>query len=74
MLIQAPAWFLWITVTAALIWWTAAVLPHYPWIQKVGAGSMVLVSLAADFLLIYLYVVGLQRARKAAVEAAARRA
>lgn len=74
LLIQAPAWFLWITVTAALIWWTAAVLPHYPWIQKVGAGSMVLVSLAADFLLIYLYVVGLQRARKAAVEAAARRA
>ena len=64
-LIQTPAWFLWITVTAGLIWWTLLVLPKYPLIQKIGAGSIVLISLAVDFLLIYLYVTGLRRAATA---------
>ncbi|MET1127961.1 MAG: carbon starvation protein A [Thermoproteota archaeon] len=68
LLIQVPAWFLWITVTAGLLWWTAMVLPKYPLIQKVGAGSIVIVSIIIDFLLIYLYVAGL---RKAAAEAKA---
>ncbi|MEB3806055.1 MAG: carbon starvation protein A [Desulfurococcales archaeon] len=58
-LIQIPAWFLWITVTLGLIWWTAVVLPGLPTIQKYGAGSIVLVSLALDFLLIYYFVKGL---------------
>jgi len=66
-LIQAPAWFLWVTVTLGLIWWTIFVLPTYPPIQKIGAGSIVLISLAVDFLLIYLYVTGLQRAKRTAV-------
>jgi carbon starvation protein len=62
-LIQVPAWFLWITVTAGLAWWTVKVLPKLPAIQKYGAGSLVVISLAIDFLLIYLYVQGLSKAK-----------
>lgn len=62
-LIQLPAWFLWVTVTIALIWWTAIVLPGLPAVQKYGAGSIVIVSLALDFLLIYYFVKGLRSAR-----------
>ena len=65
-LIQVPAWFLWITVTAGLIWWLIFVAPKYPPIQKYGAGSIVAISLAIDFLLIYLYVQGLRMAQKRA--------
>ncbi len=73
-LIQAPAWFLWITVTLALIWWMVRVMPTYPPIQMVGTGVIVAISLAVDFLLIYLYVTGLRRAKlQAAREAEARR-
>jgi len=63
-LIQVPAWFLWITVTAGLIWWTVVVLPALPWIQKIGAGALVEITLALDFLLIILYTIGLSRASK----------
>jgi len=59
-LIQAPAWFLWITVTAGLIWWVAKALPQLPLIQQVGAGSIVIISLILDFLLIYYFVKGLR--------------
>ncbi len=65
LLIQVPAWFLWVTVTTGLLWWTAVVLPRLPPVQKVGAGTLVLVSIAIDFLLIALYVTGLRRARAA---------
>ena len=61
-LIQVPAWFLWITVTTGLAWWSVKVLPKLPAVQKYGAGSLVLISLAIDFLLIYLFVEGLRRA------------
>ncbi len=64
-LIQAPAWFLWVTVTAALIWWTLAALPVLPPIQKVGAGVIVLLSLALDILLVVLFVRGLKKAVEA---------
>ncbi len=69
-LIQVPAWFLWITVTTGLAWWSVKVLPRLPAVQKYGAGSLVLISLAIDFLLIYLYVQGLRKAAvvKPAVE------
>ncbi len=59
MLIQAPAWFLWVTVTVALLWWVVKILPGLPAVQQVGAGTIVLISLALDFLLIYYYVKGL---------------
>jgi len=59
-LIQAPAWFLWITVTAGLIWWVVKALPQLPPIQQVGAGSIVIISLLLDFLLIYYFVKGLR--------------
>lgn len=74
LLIQTPAWFLWITVTLALIWWMIEVMPTYPAIQKIGTGVIVAISLAVDFLLIYLYVTGLRRAKlQAAKEAQATR-
>ncbi len=64
-LIQVPAWFLWITVTAGLIWWTSDVMPKLKVsVQKVGAGSIVIVSLILDFLLIYYFVRGLIKASK----------
>jgi len=71
-LIQLPAWFLWVTVTAGLIWWTVFVLPTYPLIQKIGAGGIVIISLFIDFLLIYLYATGLARAKQAQVAATTR--
>ncbi|RUM46928.1 MAG: carbon starvation protein A [Hyperthermus sp.] len=72
LLIQTPAWFLWITVTTGLAWWTIKVLPKLPAIQKVGAGTLVIISLAIDLLLIALYVTGLYRARKERVVEALR--
>ncbi len=64
-LIQVPAWFLWITVTAGLGWWLIDVMPKLSAsVQKVGAGSIAAVSLALDFLLIYYFVRGLLRASK----------
>ena len=58
-LIQVPAWFLWITVTVALGWWIAVVMPHIPRVQQIGAGSIVVISLILDFILIALFVKGL---------------
>ena len=61
LLIQIPAWFLWITVTIALAWWTIFVMPTYPRIQQIGAGSIVIISLILDILLIILFVRGLRQ-------------
>ncbi|MEB3755783.1 MAG: carbon starvation protein A, partial [Desulfurococcales archaeon] len=58
-LIQVPAWFLWITVTVALGWWLVDVMPKLPHVQKWGAGSIVVISLILDFILIVLFVKGL---------------
>ncbi len=65
-LIQLPAWFLWITVTAGLIWWMIVVLPKIPPIQQVGSGVIVAISLIMDFLLIALFIAGLRKAARAA--------
>ena len=64
LLIQVPAWFLWVTVTVGLAWWTVKVLPTLPAIEQVGAGTLVLISLAVDLLLIVLYIRGLLTARR----------
>jgi len=58
-LIQVPAWFLWITVTVALGWWLGYVMPYIPRVQQIGAGSIVVISLILDFILIVLFVKGL---------------
>jgi len=62
-LIMVPALFLWITVTAGLIWWLIAIVPGLPPLYIAGAGSIVAVSLILDILLIILFVYGLRRAR-----------
>ena len=58
-LIQIPAWFLWILVTAGMGWWLVYIAPHIPHVQQVGAGSIVVINLILDFLLIILFVRGL---------------
>ncbi|MCE4620965.1 MAG: carbon starvation protein A, partial [Desulfurococcales archaeon] len=58
-LIIVPALFLWFTVTVALIWWTIDILPQYERIQQIGAGSIVVISIILDFLLIALFLRGL---------------
>jgi len=63
-LILVPAFFLWITVTVALAWWLAVVMPHIPPVQQAGSGALVVISLALDFLLIWLFSRGLWRASK----------
>ncbi|MEM0025783.1 MAG: carbon starvation protein A [Zestosphaera sp.] len=63
LLIMIPALFLWITVTAGLIWWLYAVVPDLPPLYQAGAGTIVAVSVVLDFLLIGLFVSGLRRAR-----------
>lgn len=62
-LIMIPALFLWITVTAALIWWMIVVLPGLPILYQVGAGSITAISVVLDFLLIGLFITGLRRAK-----------
>jgi carbon starvation protein len=62
-LIMIPALFLWITVTAGLIWWLYAVVPGLPPLYQVGAGTIVAISVVLDFLLIGLFITGLRRAR-----------
>ncbi|PUA33628.1 MAG: carbon starvation protein A [Zestosphaera tikiterensis] len=62
-LIMVPAMFLWVTVTAGLIWWMIAVVPGLPTLYQIGAGSIVAVSIVLDFLLIGLFVAGLRRAK-----------
>jgi carbon starvation protein len=63
LLIMIPALFLWITVTAGLIWWLYAVVPGLPLLYQVGAGTIVAISVVLDFLLIGLFITGLRRAR-----------
>ncbi len=63
-LILVPAFFLWITVTIALAWWMAVVMPHIPPVQVAGSGVLVAISLALDILLIVLFTRGLLRASK----------
>ena len=58
-LIIIPALFLWFTVTVALIWWTIEILPLYERIQQIGAGTIVIISIILDFLLIALFLRGL---------------
>jgi len=62
-LIMVPAMFLWVTVTAGLIWWMIAVVPGLPTLYQIGAGSIVAISIVLDFLLIGLFVAGLRRAK-----------
>jgi len=62
-LILVPALFLWVTVTAALIWWSIAVLPSLPPLYIAGAGTITIISIVLDFLLIALFVWGLRRAK-----------
>lgn len=62
LLLMIPALFLWVTVTAGLIWWLYAVVPGLPPLYQAGAGSIVAVSVILDFLLIWLFVRGLRRA------------
>ena len=63
-LILVPALFLWITVTIALAWWLAVVMPHIPAIQKAGSGTIAAISLGLDLLLIGLFTAGLRRASR----------
>ncbi len=62
-LMMVPALFLWVTVTAALIWWMIAILPGLPLLYQVGAGSITAISIVLDFLLIGLFAAGLKRAK-----------
>ncbi len=61
-LIMVPALFLWLTVTVALGWWLAVVMPHVPAIQKAGSGVIVAISLVLNLILIGLFAAGLRRA------------
>ncbi|MEN2998974.1 MAG: carbon starvation CstA 5TM domain-containing protein, partial [Acidilobaceae archaeon] len=63
MLMLAPAAFLWLTVTLALALWVVFIIPNIPLLYQIGAGSLVVLSLGLDLLLIYLFVRGLLRAR-----------
>ncbi|MDM7275019.1 MAG: carbon starvation protein A [Thermoprotei archaeon] len=56
LLIMVPALFLWITVTLALIIWLLMIVPDLPLLYKVGAGTVVAVSVVLDILLIVLFV------------------
>ncbi len=58
-LIQIPAWFLWVLVTVGMGWWLVYVAPYIPHVQQIGAGSIVVINLILDFLLIILFVRGL---------------
>ncbi len=66
LLIQIPALFLWITVTAGLTWWLVIVAPalaaQAP-VQGYGSGAIVALTLAIDIMLIALYVKALLRHR-----------
>ena len=58
-LIQVPALFLWITVTAGLIWWLVVVAPAFAAqspVQAYGSGAIVAITLAIDIMLVVLYV------------------
>ncbi|MEM4044535.1 MAG: hypothetical protein QXM20_01795 [Fervidicoccaceae archaeon] len=57
------AMFLWVTVTTALIWWLLAVLPGLPALYQAGAGTIVIISVILDILLIALFINGLRRAK-----------
>ena len=63
LLLMIPALFLWVTVTAGLIWWLYAVTPSLPLLYQVGAGTIVAISVVLDFLLIALFIVGFRRAK-----------
>ncbi|MEM3379558.1 MAG: carbon starvation CstA 5TM domain-containing protein [Fervidicoccaceae archaeon] len=63
LLLIIPALFLWVTVTTALIWWLLAVLPGLPALYQAGAGTIVIISVILDILLIALFINGLRRAK-----------
>ncbi|MCX8195698.1 MAG: carbon starvation protein A [Acidilobaceae archaeon] len=63
LLMLIPAAFLWITVTLALALWVLLILPNVPFLYQIGAGSLVVLTLGLDLLLIYLFVRGLLKAR-----------
>ncbi len=65
LLVMAPALFLWITVTLALALWILLIVPYLPLLYKVGAGTVVVVSLVLDILLIALFVRALLIVRRA---------
>lgn len=60
-LVMVPAVFLWVTVTAGLSWWLVTVAPKLPVIQKVGAGGIIVFSLALNIVLILLFLTNLKR-------------
>ncbi len=62
-LILIPAMFLWVTVTVGLAWWLVVVATKLPLVQQVGAGSIALISLILNLILIVLFSKGLSRAR-----------
>ncbi|MEM0021194.1 MAG: hypothetical protein QW039_01900 [Fervidicoccaceae archaeon] len=50
-------------MTTALIWWLLAVLPGLPALYQAGAGTIVIISVILDILLIALFINGLRRAK-----------
>ncbi|MEM4632245.1 MAG: carbon starvation protein A [Pyrobaculum sp.] len=55
-LILAPALFLWLTVTAALVMWLVFIMPYLPVLYQAGAGTIIVISLILDIMLIMLFV------------------
>ncbi len=65
--VLVPSVFLWVTVTAALAWWIAVILPHIPPLFQAGAGTVAVISFALDLYLFYAFARSLLRARREAV-------
>lgn len=63
-LVIAPAMFLWITVTGALLVWLIFITPYLPALYIATAGTIVAISLILDILLIMLFIRGLLATRK----------
>ncbi len=55
-LILVPALFLWITVTSALVIWLMFIMPYLPLLYQLGAGTIIVISLILDFMLIGLFI------------------
>ena len=61
-----PAFFLWITVTGALIWWLGWFAPpRMPAPSIIGAAIIIAISLALNFLLVGEVVLAIRRYRRA---------
>jgi carbon starvation protein len=54
-LILVPALFQWLTVTLALIIWLVFIMPYLPALYQLGAGTITVISLVLDFMLIGLF-------------------